>query len=114
MARTQAPLPPAAADAVRVLGQQIRTARQERGWTVADLAAKTQVSPPTVTAIEAGAPTVAIGTVLRAAVLLRIPLFGTDDPAELARIRLRGEERLELLPSRVRRPRIPLEVPDDF
>lgn len=56
----------------------------------------------------------AIGTVLRAAVLLRIPLFGTDDPAELARIRLRGEERLELLPSRVRKPSALKDVPDDF
>lgn len=96
---------PAAADAARVLGQQIRMARHERGWTATSLAERLGVSPVTVRAIESGAPGTAIGTVLTAAVLTGVPLFGVEDKAELARMRLRGEERLALIGKRVRTPK---------
>lgn len=102
-----------ARDAARVLGQQIRFARQARGWTASELAAKCGISPKTLSAVEAGAPGTAIGTVLDVAVTVGVPLFGIEDPAELARMRRRGEERLALIPSRVYRPRN--DVPDaDF
>lgn len=94
---------PAAADAAKVLGQQIREARHQRAWTVAEFAQRLSVSPVTVHAIESGAPGTAIGTVLNAAALVGVPLFGTEDKAELARMRLRGEERLALIGQRVRR-----------
>lgn len=69
--------------------------------TAAELAARVGVSERTILAAEAGAPGTAIGTVLTAAVFAGVPLFGVTDRAELARMRLRGEERLALLPSRV-------------
>ena len=81
-------------EALGVLGTQIRAARHDRGWTAAELAERIGVSQSTVLAIENGAP-----------------LFGTEDRAELARMRRAGEERLALLNSRVYHPR--KETPDD-
>lgn len=105
MARRSIPMTAAAADAARILGQQIRAARHDRGWTATDLAQRLGVSPVTVRAIETGASGTAIGTVLNAAVLTGVPLFGVEDKAELARMRLRGEERLALIGQRVRPPK---------
>ncbi|WP_202977849.1 hypothetical protein [Nocardioides daphniae] len=62
--------------------------------------------------MEAGKPSTAIGTVFNACVLLHVPLFGVEDKAELARMRLRGEERIALLTRRVRPKTV--EVDDDF
>ncbi|MFT4187437.1 MAG: helix-turn-helix transcriptional regulator [Aeromicrobium sp.] len=104
MARRPVVAFPAAADAARVLGQQIKMARHERQWTVAEFAERLGVSPVTVRAIENGAHGTAIGTVFNAAVLTGVDLFGTDDKAELARLRRRGEERLNLMARRVRPP----------
>lgn len=114
MARRQVYAHPAAADAARILGQQIRLARQARRMTAAELAARVGVSPRTILAAEAGAPGTAIGTVLTAAVFVGVPLFGVDDRAELARMRLRGEERLALLPSRVYPAGVDSDDDDDF
>lgn len=105
MARSTFQALPAARDAIAVLGRQIRLARHERNWTAAELAARVGVSPKTILAVESGATGTAIGTVLNAAVLVGLPLFGVDDQAELARMRRRGEERLALIPSRVYHPR---------
>lgn len=113
MAKKTVSVMPAAQDAARVLGQQIRAARHGRGWTAASLAERIGVSQRTVLAIEAGAPGTALGTVLNAAVMTGVPLFGVDDRAELARMRHRGEERLALIGSRVREPRDE-HVDDDF
>lgn len=93
-------------DAARTLGVQIRTARHERGWTAAGLAAKVGVSARTIQAIEAGSVTTTIGTVFNAASVVGVPLFGVEDPDELARMRRRGEERLALIGQRVRHPKI--------
>lgn len=101
MAKATVALMPAAKDALAVLGQQIRLQRHTRGWTAGDLAERAGVSAKTILAIEAGAPGTAIGTVLNAATLVGVPLFGVEDKAELARMRSRGEERLALIPSRV-------------
>ncbi len=111
MPKRRIDLMPAAADAVTILGQQIRQARQARGWTAADLAARAGVSNPTLLAIENGAPGTAIGTVLNVAAIVGVPLFGITDPVELARMRRRGEDIAALLPSRVYR-RGP-DMPDD-
>ncbi|MFD3510962.1 helix-turn-helix transcriptional regulator [Nocardia sp. NPDC058666] len=104
MARKRIGLHPAAADAVRVLGQQVRLARRAKNWTAADLAAATGVSPRTISSIETGSSAVSIGNVLNVAAIAGVPLFGVDDPAELTRMRLRGEERIALIPTRVRHP----------
>lgn len=89
----------AAIDALAVLGAQIRLARHERNWTAADLGLRIGVGPRTVTAIERGAPGVAVGTVFSAATVLGVALFAPDRE-ELARLRRRGEERVALLPIR--------------
>ena len=89
----------AAADALSVLGTQIRFARHQKKWTAADLGARIGVSARTVTSVERANPGVAVGTVLSAASVVGLPLFGADDD-ELARLRRRGEERVALIPSR--------------
>jgi transcriptional regulator with XRE-family HTH domain len=94
----------AAADALAVLGAQIRVARHGKNWTAVDLGMRIGADPRTVTAIERGSPGVSIGTVLSAASVLGVPLFGDDDD-ETARLRRRGEERVALIPSREYHPR---------
>ena len=94
----------AAADALAVLGTQIRAARHVKKWTAADLGMRIGADPRTITAIERGAPGVSIGTVFSAASVLGVPLFGADDD-EIARLRRRGEERVALIPTREYQPR---------
>ncbi|MBA3744953.1 helix-turn-helix transcriptional regulator [Sporichthya sp.] len=103
-----------AADAAAVLGQQIKAARVARPWTATELAARIGVDRRTVAAIEAGDPAVSIGNVFNAADVLGIALFGTEDRAELARLRREGRDRLALLPTRVSKPRSKIEPDDDF
>jgi transcriptional regulator with XRE-family HTH domain len=91
--------------AAEVLGQQVAQGRRARGWTAAELAERVGVHPVTVAKIERGAPSVALGTALEAAVLCR-------DDAALAAEAQHGRELLALLPSRVRAREEP--VRDDF
>ena len=93
----------AAADALGVLGTQIKLARLARGWTLADTADRLGVDRRTVSSIEAGSSRVAIGTMFNAAILVGVDLFGLSGP-ELARARRQGEETLALMPERVRQP----------
>jgi transcriptional regulator with XRE-family HTH domain len=102
----------AAADATGVLGNQIKLARHARGWTIADFAARLGVNDRTVRKLEAGAPTVSIGTVFNAAFLVGVNLFGLTG-AELARARRQGQETLALLPDKVRKP-VVKEAGDEF
>lgn len=99
------------AAALAILGQQIRMGRHRKGWSMASLAARIGVSPPTVAAIEAGSPGTSIGTVLDAAVTVGVQLFGADR-AELVAMRRRGDEVIALLPSRVIEDRRDDAVPD--
>jgi len=92
----------ASKDALGVLGNQIKLGRYARGWTIAELAARLGVNPRTVSALEGGSPTVSIGTVFNAAVLVGVDLFGLTGP-DLARARRAGEETLALLPEKVRK-----------
>lgn len=52
---------PAALPPLVLLGQSIRAARQARGWTVAEAAARVVTSPATYKRIEAGDPAVGMG-----------------------------------------------------
>lgn len=97
MARKPIVLRVDAKDALKVLGQQIKVARHIRGWTVIDTAARVGVSHATYSAIERGAPGTAIGTVFNAASILGVPLFSTEDPVELVRLRRSGERDLGLI-----------------
>lgn len=103
---------PIARDAIAVLGDRIKIARIRRGWTVNDVAARSFISAPTVRKVEGGALGTSIGTVFHLASLLNVPIFGIEDPAELARLRRQGEDTLALLPARVRRDSEPVD--DDF
>jgi transcriptional regulator with XRE-family HTH domain len=102
----------ASEDALQVLGNQIRLARQAQGWTQADTAARLGVNRRTVMGIEAGSSGAAIGTVFNAAFLVGVDLFGLTGP-DLARARRQGEETLALLPAKVRKA-APKDSDDDF
>jgi len=105
---------PATSLALQALGSQIAAARRELGWTAAELAGRLGVTPQLVTRIEKGAPGTAIGTVLEAAVVCGVPLFGVDpaDRAALGAVAERERNRVALLPARTRRK--PVVVDDDF
>jgi transcriptional regulator with XRE-family HTH domain len=102
---------PPTQDAVRVLGLEVARARRERRWSVEELADRAGISVPTLRSVERGAPTVAIGIVFELATLLGLDLFGVE-PGRLPSLVARGEDRLALLPARVRQPS--RAVDDDF
>jgi transcriptional regulator with XRE-family HTH domain len=95
----RAPLP-ATTHALEALGAQIASARRELGWTAAQLAERLGTTRALVSRIERGAPGTAIGTVLDAAVICGVPLFGEQE-AGLARVAELERARLALLPARV-------------
>jgi transcriptional regulator with XRE-family HTH domain len=105
MPKKQIVLTAQAADAARILGQQIRLARHARSMTASQLAALVDVSPRVITLIERGDPGVSVGSVLNAAVHAGVPLFDVTDPKTLERIRQQGEQALTLIPSNVRNRR---------
>jgi transcriptional regulator with XRE-family HTH domain len=106
-----ATISPLAREALQLLGASVRAGRIRRGWTVVELAERVGVSHPTITKVERGDPTVAIGTALEAATLVGVPLFDPDaDDRARQLAHLRTE--LALLPAAARRPR--REVDDDF
>ncbi|MHB1166796.1 MAG: helix-turn-helix domain-containing protein [Candidatus Nanopelagicales bacterium] len=92
-----------AADALEVLGQQVRLRRTALGWTIADTAARLGIDESTVSKIERGYPSPSVGTVFNVAVLVGVDLYGLDG-ADLARARRAGEDTLALLPAKVRTP----------
>ncbi|MEJ1087377.1 helix-turn-helix transcriptional regulator [Microbacterium sp. Mu-80] len=102
-----------AADAARILGQQIRLARHAKQMTAARLAELVDVSPRVITLIERGDVSVSFGNALNAAVHAGVPLFDITDPKTLARTRQQGEQALTLIPSNVRNRR-EWELDGDF
>ena len=101
----------AALDAAEVLGLEIARARRERRWTAWELAERAGVSLGTLRNVERGEPTVAIGTVFDIAVLVGLRLFDVDR-AELPSLVTLAQDRLTLVPSRVRASAGPVD--DDF
>ncbi|MCZ2813722.1 helix-turn-helix transcriptional regulator [Modestobacter sp. VKM Ac-2979] len=97
-----------------MLGSQIAAARRELGWTAAELAERVGVSAPVISRLEKGHPTTQIGTVLEAAVLCGVPLFGRDpsNPAALRDLAQAERDRAALLPTRVRQHTV--QIDDDF
>jgi transcriptional regulator with XRE-family HTH domain len=102
MGRQKVGLHPVARDALRILGQDVRIARVQKGWTGSELAHAAGVSPATVSKIENGEAAVSVGNVLNIAAIAGVRLFSYDDPTDLALRRRRGEELIGLLPARVR------------
>ena len=99
--RQQIAMHPAAVDAARILGQQIRLARHERNWTATELADRAGVSARTVTAIEKGSAAVSIGNALNVAAAVGIPLFSVDGTDGLAAERRIGDDKPALIPDHV-------------
>jgi len=103
---------PRTLDVARVVGLEIARARRARRWNQRQLAERAGVSTNTLRSVERGSPTVAIGIVFELASLLGIDLLGAG-PSDLPALVARGQDRLALLPSRVR-GRGSDEVEDDF
>lgn len=105
------PVTPATRAAASLLGAQITQARKERGWTAKQLAERVGVEAHTISRIERGEPTVAIGLFFETAVITGVPLFGVDD-RELAPLESTARRQLALLPTRVTKARVVID--DDF
>ncbi len=101
---------PIAVEAAKLLGANVRLERRQRRWTVAELAERVGVTEATMLKVEHGDPGVRLGIAFEAAALVGVPLFDENRSrreVEAARV----EDRLAVLPERVRQPR---DVDDDF
>lgn len=96
----------------QLLGAQVRQGRIERQWTIRQMAERAGIDKNTVSKVEHGDPSVALGTALDLAVLVGVPLF-FDDRARLATEARRERETATLLAQRVR-PRAEPEPDYDF
>jgi transcriptional regulator with XRE-family HTH domain len=85
----------------RVLGLEIAVSRRRRRMTAVELAERAGITADTLRKVERGDTSVAVGTVFELAGLVGIDLFGTP-PSDLGALVRREEERLALLPARVR------------
>ena len=101
---------PVTLEGTRLLGASIRLARREHRWTVQELADRVGVTRVTMHKVESGDPTVGVGAAFEAATILGVPLFH-EDRARRAIEASRIEDRLAVLPKRVRQPRM---GDDDF
>lgn len=88
-------------DALAVLGLEIAGARRRRRMTMVELAERAGVTRVTLRNVERGDPGVAVGTMFEVAGLVGIDLFGVR-PTELPALVRRSQDRLALLPARVR------------
>ncbi|CAB4795793.1 MAG: helix-turn-helix domain-containing protein [Actinobacteria bacterium] len=90
------------ADAARVFGLQLVSARRQQRRTSTEVAERAGITRVTLSHVEHGEPSVAIGIYFEVAAVLALPLFGAER-SELAELAARGEKELALLPRRVRR-----------
>ncbi len=97
--------------AAKLLGAEIGLRRRERRWTAQELADRLGITRVTLSKVERGDPSVGLGIAFEAAALVGVPLFH-DDPASIDADLARAEEKLALLPERVRTPRA--RPGDDF
>lgn len=104
-------LPIDAADRLRQLGHRIRLARTRRRLPAAEVAAKARINRNTLTALEQGKPSVAIGAYI--AVLWVLGLERTLDAVAHADSDIQGKT-LEAArrPTRVRKPQAPRDEYD--
>lgn len=93
-------IPHKAKDALQDIGSQIRLARKRRRWTIAELAQKVGISPPTVIALEKGQPTVSTGVLVSVLWVLGLEkeLQTLTHPTDVEGIKLANNR----LPQRVR------------
>ena len=98
-------------DAVRILGLQLASARREQRRTSTEVAERAGITRVTLTQVERGEPSVAIGIYFEVAMVLAVPIFGADS-RELAEMAARSERDLAVLPRRVRQRTVTID--DDF
>lgn len=99
--------------ALRLLSGLIEEARRHRHWTQRELAERIGISRATLQSLLKGDPSVAIGSYLEAAILLGVPLFGTDT-GELAGLAQQQQQRLALLPGKIVHRSEEKTLDDDF
>ena len=87
-----------------LLGAHVREGQLARHWKQAELGDRIGVSPDTVTKVERGEPSVALGLALGAARLVGVPLF-SEETSTFDWIRDLTAARLALLPGRAKNPR---------
>ena len=102
---------PASRDATELLGKLIRLGRRERKMTEEDLAGRAGISRRTLQKIERGDLKCEIGLFFEVAVIVGVKLFEIEDSAAVAMHIGRIDDKLALLPKRVRSS---LKVNDDF
>jgi len=95
-------------EATTLLAAQIKLGRKERGWTEEEAAERAGISRSTLRKIEQGELGTAIGLVFEVATLVGVKLF--DDPVPIRTQREHVQDKIALLPQRIRLP----EVDDDF
>ncbi|HET9055182.1 MAG TPA: helix-turn-helix transcriptional regulator [Cyclobacteriaceae bacterium] len=100
-----------AAEAVSLLGKQIKAERKFRRLSESELAERAGISRATLQKIENGEMTCAIGLVFEVASIVGLTLFESDHTALRSQLK-RTEEKLSLLPRRIREK--PKEIDDDF
>ena len=98
-------------EALLLLAGQIQLARKRRRMTEQDLAARIGVARSTVQLIEKGAPSVGVGLMFEAAVLVGVDLF-VPEATTLAPELERMQDKLALVPRSVRKPARVID--DDF
>jgi transcriptional regulator with XRE-family HTH domain len=98
-------------EAAQLLGAQILQARRERRWSAQQLADRAGITRVTLNKIEQGDLTVGLGLAFEAAALVGVPLFQEDRNRLSAEVD-RAQNRLALLPQRIRTPK--QSVTDDF
>lgn len=109
MRKTPRAYSPSTEEALLLLGRQIRLGRKRERMSERELAERIGVARSTVRSIEKGAPTVAIGLVLEAAVITGARWLAFQD---LARERRHTDELLALMPAAARKTRRGID--DDF
>ena len=97
--------------AMKIFASQIRLARKEHRWSIAELAERVGTTRPTIAQIELGNPATGLGLYFEAANILGIPLFEADEH-EMTAIQKKLDMALSLLPRRIDKDRD--EVFDDF
>ncbi len=84
---------------LKTLGNLIKAARIERHFSQVDLGERVGVSRYTISTLEKGDPSVAIGTVFEAAIVVGIPLMG-NDPRKITHLSQAIANLVQILPSK--------------
>jgi DNA-binding XRE family transcriptional regulator len=98
-------------EAMSLLGRLIRLGRKEHRMTAQEVAERAGITRGTLRGIENGDPKSEIGLAFEVAVIVGVPLF-LEEGGRLGEERRRVEDKLALLPKRVRHT--DAAVKDDF